>query len=87
MCRAPSVFGELFEAFVIQEIFRLNQYLERDFRLSYFRTKGGAEVDLVLSKGRRTILVEIKSSPREALVLTEEIVDSKLSLSCRIAFP
>jgi uncharacterized protein len=59
-----SVFGELFEAFVIQEIYRLNQYLEKDFRLSFYRTKAGAEIDLVLSKGRETVLIEIKSTDR-----------------------
>ena len=31
-------FGDLFEAFIIQEIFRLNEYLQKDYRLSYFRT-------------------------------------------------
>ncbi len=59
-----SGFGELFEAFFIQEIFRLNQYFEKDFRLSYFRTKNGSEVDLILSKGRKNVLIEIKSSER-----------------------
>lgn len=57
-----SVFGELFEAFVIQEVYRLNQYYAKDFRLSFYRTKAGTEVDLILSKGRKLILVEIKSS-------------------------
>lgn len=58
-----SYFGELFEHWVILEFHRLNQYYERDFRLSYFQTFAGSEVDLVLSRGRRApILVEIKSS-------------------------
>ena len=59
-----SQFGDLFESFVIQEIHRLNEYFQRDFRLSFFQTKHGAEVDLVLSKGRQVILVEIKSTKR-----------------------
>lgn len=59
-----SYYGEIFEAFVIQEIYRLNDSLALDFRLSYFRTKNDAEVDLVLTKGKITILVEIKSSRR-----------------------
>lgn len=59
-----SQFGELFEAFVIQEVYRLNSYLATDYRMSHFRTKNGAEIDLVLTRGRRTLLVEIKSSYR-----------------------
>jgi len=57
-------YGDLFESFVIQEIFRLNQYHQKDFRLSYLRTKNDAEIDLILTRGNRTHLVEIKSSSR-----------------------
>jgi predicted AAA+ superfamily ATPase len=59
-----SVYGELFESFIINEIQRLNSYFERDFRFSYFATKNGVEVDLVLSKASQHSLVEIKSSQR-----------------------
>lgn len=59
-----SYFGELFEHFVILEAYRLNSYLQRDYRFSHLRTKSGFEIDLVLSKGRSNILVEIKSSSR-----------------------
>lgn len=55
-------FGELFEHFVILEAYRLNSYTQRDYRLSHLRTKAGFEVDLILSKGRTNILVEIKST-------------------------
>lgn len=59
-----SVFGELFESMVLLEIHRMNQYTESDYRLSYFATKNDVEVDLVLSKGRRHTLIEIKSADR-----------------------
>lgn len=59
-----SYFGDLFEHFVILEVFRLNSYFQRDFRLSHLRTKAGFEVDLILSKGKQNIFVEIKSSQR-----------------------
>jgi len=58
---STSVFGELFEALIIQEVFRLNHYFNLDWRMSYFKTKNNAEVDLILTKGRRTLLIEIKS--------------------------
>lgn len=57
-----SVFGELFESMVILEIYRLNKYLKTNYKLSYFSTKNNAEIDLVLSKNRTHILIEIKSS-------------------------
>ncbi|MBF0105343.1 MAG: ATP-binding protein [Deltaproteobacteria bacterium] len=57
-----SAFGDAFEHWVITEIFRLNQILSADFRLSYF-SGPHSEIDLVLSKTKKDILVEIKSSP------------------------
>jgi predicted AAA+ superfamily ATPase len=57
-----SVFGELFESMVILEFDRFNRYYNRHYKLSYFSTKNEAEIDLVLSKGKEIILIEIKSS-------------------------
>ncbi len=57
-----SVFGELFETMVLLEIYRLNKYYQKNFRLSYFATKNNTEIDLVLTKNRTNILIEIKSS-------------------------
>ena len=61
---ATSGFGELFEAFVIQELDRLNHYEQKDFRFSFYRTRAGTEIGLVLSKGQKIVLIEIKSSER-----------------------
>lgn len=57
-----SFYGECFEHFVINEVHRLNQYLGKDFRLSYLATKNHAELDLILSKANRHIAIEIKST-------------------------
>jgi len=60
-----SAYGDAFEHWVVLEFHRLNEYSGKEYRLSYLRTKDGAEVDLVLSKPRsRTLLIEIKSSAR-----------------------
>ena len=61
---ATGAFGESFESFVTNEILRYNTYYELDYRLSYLQTKDDAEVDLVLSRGRETIAVTIKSTTR-----------------------
>jgi predicted AAA+ superfamily ATPase len=64
-----SYYGEVFEHFVVLEFYRLNVYHDADFRLSFFATKEGAEVDLVLSRGKEVFFIEIKSS--EQIDLTE----------------
>lgn len=57
--------GQLFENFIISEIYKYNDYGGFDYTLNYWRTKSGSEVDLVLSKSDGTVLaVEIKSHPR-----------------------
>lgn len=62
-------YGDLFEQFVIGEIFRLNHYHRKDWRLSYLRTKDDAEIDLVIERpGRAAALVEIKSTERSDLL-------------------
>lgn len=63
----PSSFryGRLFENWVVQEIFRLSDYLDLGLRLHYWRDKAGHEVDLLVSRNNTQPLlaIEIKSSP------------------------
>lgn len=54
--------GQLFENFIISELFKYNSYGDFGFNFNYWRTKSGSEVDLVLSKSDGTLLaIEIKS--------------------------
>ena len=56
-------FVKAFEHLVLLEIYRLNDYYETDFKLSYLRTKDNAEIDLIVDRpGRATSLIEIKST-------------------------
>jgi len=58
-------FGRAFEHFVLLEIIRLSNYRQKDYRLSYLRTKDGAEIDLIVERpGDKLALVEIKSTDR-----------------------
>lgn len=57
-----SFYGETFEHFIVLEFLKLNTYFESDFRISYFQTSDHSEIDLILSRGREKIFVEIKSS-------------------------
>ncbi len=64
---APKTYayGKRFEQLVILEIYRLNEYLRRKYKLSFFQSKDGAEIDLVLERpGSDRIFVEIKSAHR-----------------------
>ncbi len=66
-------FGKLFEAWIIQETFRLNDYHQLDLKFSYWRTNNDIEVDLIVSRGagRPLAAVEIKSA---ALPANNEII-------------
>ncbi|MFN0061866.1 MAG: ATP-binding protein [Myxococcaceae bacterium] len=78
-----SRFGSLFETWVIQEMIRLNDYQETDFRFHHWRTNTNMEVDIVVSKNGLNPLygIEIKSgtSPR--------LEDVKGLLSFQTDFP
>ena len=56
-------YGRAFEEFIILEAFRLNSYGRKNFKLSFLRTDGDAEIDLIVERpGVKSVLVEIKSS-------------------------
>ena len=55
-------YGKEFEHFIICEVYRMNNYQQRDWQLSYFKTKDGGEIDLIIDRtGEATLLIEIKS--------------------------
>lgn len=55
-------YGRLFEHFVVWEFMKRNEYSRKRYDLSYLITKDGAEVDLIIERGKeRPILIEIKS--------------------------
>lgn len=56
-------YGQAFEHFIVLEMLRYNHYLKKDYKLSYYRTTAGAEVDIIIETPEgRSIAVEIKSS-------------------------
>lgn len=57
-----SSYGQAFEHFIICEVFRLNGYFRLDYDLSHYQTSAGGELGLVLSRNRKTIAIEIKST-------------------------
>ena len=60
-----SEYGVAFEQFVIAELMRRMAYLEIDTKFSFLATEGGAEIDLVIGQGKKTVaLVEMKSTNR-----------------------
>lgn len=61
--KTPSIYGRLFEHFVILETFRILSYWEANCRLYHWRSAHGAEVDLVVEKDSELWAIEIKSNP------------------------
>jgi predicted AAA+ superfamily ATPase len=47
--------GRLFEQWIVQEIVRLNAYAKQDWKLSFWRTSHGAEVDLIIERGQELL--------------------------------
>lgn len=60
---------------MIAEAYRLNEYLEANYKMSYFHSKDGLEIDLILQKGREKILIEIKSKRK---TLSDDLKSLKL---------
>ena len=44
---SSSRYGNLFETWVIQELFRFNDYARSDLKFHYWRTNTGVEVDVL----------------------------------------
>ena len=58
-----SMYGEVFEHFIIVECFKLASYYFPEFRFSYLKTKDDAEVDLIIERpGLPLLFIEIKSA-------------------------
>ena len=78
-------YGRSFEQFVVLEIYRLNAYLRKRFKLFFLRTKDDLEVDLIIDRpGESMLLLEIKSTDhadshqgRHVRAVSKEIVGSE----------
>jgi len=58
-------YGQLFEAFVINEFHRRLTYQDKQFKLSYLRVNEDLEIDLIIERGNKPpALIEIKSTNR-----------------------
>lgn len=58
-----SYYGELFEHVVLLELYKRCHYARNDFSLSFLRTKSGVEIDCIVQRpGKPLLLIEIKSS-------------------------
>ena len=53
-------FGKAFEHFIFMEINAYSSYSEKDFKVNFWRTKSGLEVDFVLGDGE--VAVEVKGT-------------------------
>lgn len=53
-------FGNAFENFILMELLAYRSYSEKDYRIEFWRTKGGKEVDFVLDGGK--IAIEVKGA-------------------------
>lgn len=65
LLQQTSAYGEAFEHFVTLEFYKLTSYGRNDWRFSFFQTKEGFEIDLIIERpGDKLLLVEIKSKKK-----------------------
>lgn len=58
-----SYYGELFESFIVTECLKLAGYFQPEYKFSYLMTGAGVEIDLVVERpGKPLLLIEIKSA-------------------------
>jgi predicted AAA+ superfamily ATPase len=63
LTESTHAYGNAFEHYIIIECLRLSEYFEKDFRFFYLRTENDYEIDLIIDRpGRPLLLVEIKSA-------------------------
>lgn len=63
-----SYYGELFENFIVMECIKLTSYHQMEFKFSYLMTGAGVEIDLVVERpDKPLLLIEIKSSAQVRL--------------------
>ena len=55
-------FGKAFEHFILMEIMANRSYNNKDFDITFWRTKAGAEVDFIL--GDAEVAIEVKGTSR-----------------------
>ena len=68
------IYGKLFEHFVILEIIKANANYGKDYVFSCYKEAGNsAEIDLIASKGKHNIAIEIKSNPNPDLVSIRQL--------------
>ncbi|MBI3018319.1 MAG: DUF4143 domain-containing protein [Deltaproteobacteria bacterium] len=58
-------YGQLFEGFIVNELYRRLTYMNKQFKLSYLRIQEDMEIDLIIERGKSApTLVEIKSADK-----------------------
>jgi predicted AAA+ superfamily ATPase len=83
-------YGAAFEHYIILECIRLSAYFNPEYRFSYLRTPGDAEIDLIVERpGKPLLCIEIKSSKqiatqniRSFISITKDMPDCEAICVC-----
>ena len=69
------IYGKLFEHFVMLEIIKANANYGKGYVFSYYKEVGNkdAEIDLIATKGKHNLALEIKSSPDPDIVRVRQL--------------
>jgi len=91
MERSNPLFGRIFEHFCILEFMHIHGYKHTEHKVGFFRTRAGAEVDLIEERHGKIRAIEIKSHTnigpnqiRGLINFSREFPDAELLLVCLI---
>lgn len=71
--RVHPLRGPIFETWVVSEIAKRCQHCDAPYRLSFYRDRDGAEIDLIADRASRLALIEAKSAETASPVLWKGI--------------
>lgn len=57
--------GDAFEHFIYMELYAYNQLTDKDQPITYWRTKGGLEVDFIIGRGEIALEVKLSSQVKK----------------------
>lgn len=59
-----EIAGAALETIVLQDVIAINDYCDLSYKIHYWRTVGGSEVDFILLGTKRLLGIEVKHSSR-----------------------
>lgn len=81
---AGQITGQIFENYIVSEFIKMKYNFYENMNIYFYRTNRGVETDLILEKGNKTFIIEIKSSTNHKYINTNNIQNIELKNAKKI---